>query len=54
MIRDLSKGYDGHDSHNDDQNNRQIFDGFPFIVTRIVPGLYDIILLPADLKPAWC
>ena len=49
MIRDLSKRYGGHNSLNDEHNNQQPFEGFPFHVTRIVPGLYDIILLPADL-----
>jgi hypothetical protein len=46
MIRDLSKGYGGHDSHNSEQ---QVFDGFPYFVTRIVPALYHVILLPAGM-----
>jgi hypothetical protein len=52
MIRDLSKGYGGHDSRSDEHNHKQLFDGFPFFVTRIVPGLYNIILLPADMDEA--
>ena len=52
MITDLSKGYGGYDSLNDEYNNRQLFDGFPFFVTRIVPGLYNIIFLPADMDEA--
>jgi hypothetical protein len=49
MFRDLSKGNSGHDLLDDEYNNQQPFEGFPFFVTRVVPGLYDIILLPADL-----
>ena len=49
MIRDLSKGYGGQDSLNNEHNNLQLFDGFPFFVTRVVPSLYNIILLPADM-----
>ena len=52
MIRHLSKGSGGYDSHNDDHGNRQLFDGFPFFVTRIVPGLHNIILLPIDMDVA--
>jgi hypothetical protein len=29
--------------------NNGYFDGFPYLVTRIVPALYHIILLPAEL-----
>jgi hypothetical protein len=46
MIRDLSKGYGGHDSHN---NEQQLFDGFPYLLTRIVPALYHVMLLPVEL-----
>lgn len=46
MIRDLSKSYGGHDSYNSEQ---QVFDGFPYFVTRIVPALYHVILLPAGM-----
>jgi len=52
MIRDLSKGYGGYDSHSDDPNKRQLFDGPPFFVTRIVPALYDVILLPTEMNEA--
>jgi hypothetical protein len=49
MFRDLSKDYSGQVAHNDEHNYQQLFDGFPYFVTRVVPGLYDIILLPAEL-----
>ena len=52
MIRDLSKGYGGYDSHSDGPNKRQLFDGFPYFVTRIVPALYDVILLPTEMNEA--
>jgi hypothetical protein len=52
MIRDLSKGYGGHDSHSDDLNKRRLFDGFPYFLTRIVPALYDVILLPTEMNEA--
>lgn len=29
-----------------------VFDGFPYLVTRVVPTLYHVILLPADLPEA--
>ena len=51
MIRDLSNSYGGHDLLSD-EHDFQLFDGFPFYVTRIVPGLYNIILLPADMDEA--
>ena len=49
MKHDLSKDTGGHVSRQQGHNRRQLFDRFPFFVTRIVPGLYDIILLPADM-----
>lgn len=49
MNRDLTKGTCGHVSYQQGHNSQQLFDGFPFFVTRIVPGLYDIIRLPADM-----
>lgn len=49
MIRDLSKGYGGHNSVKDEHHKLQPFDGFPYFVTRIVPCLYHAILLPADM-----
>jgi len=48
MIRDLSNSYGGHDLLSD-EHDLQLFDGFPYFVTRIVPNLYNIILLPADM-----
>ena len=49
MIRDLSKVYGGHNSLNDEHRKLQPFDGFPYFVTRVVPCLYHVILLPADM-----
>ena len=37
----------GHDNH-----GVQPFDGFPYFVTRIVPALYDVILLPTEMNEA--
>lgn len=33
------------------QLNLPVFDGFPYLVTRIVPAMYHIILLPRDAHP---
>ncbi len=32
-------------------NGFRTFDGYPYLVTRVVPTLYHVILLPAELAP---
>lgn len=52
MSNELSKNGHGCASHNHDPHGIQRFDGFPYFVTRIVPALYDVILLPAEMNEA--
>lgn len=40
------------DSPNYDEGEIQPFDGFPYYVTRIVPALYHVILLPTEWTEA--
>jgi hypothetical protein len=52
MNNELSKNGHGCASHKHDANRIQRFDGFPYFVTRIVPALYDVILLPTEMNEA--
>jgi len=52
MSNALSKKGHGCASYNHDPHRIQRFDGFPYFVTRIVPALYDVILLPTEMNEA--